>query len=109
MKVREVKPIAHQGTTGMLPLMAGVALGAPEYGAGAAAALMGGRLGLKGWQKVGQMSDIARNTAFARAASATGRERENVLALLRSRMEPVGKRNKFADILSSPIAQIAPR
>jgi len=59
------------GQTAGLPLVGGLSM----------LGLRGAHLGA---QKVGQLSDRARNAAFARAAVATGGARENVLSALSS-------------------------
>lgn len=59
------------GPTGVLGTATGLALG-------------GAKLGQLGWRKVGQLSDRARNAAFARAAMARGAERNDVLSALAS-------------------------
>lgn len=109
LKIRDVAPIQHGGTTGFLPLMIGTALGAPEYGAVGSAAMMGTGAVRQSVQRLGRMSDVGRNTEFARLAAATGRDRADLIASLRSRMEPVGKRNKFSDFLTQTVAPALPR
>jgi hypothetical protein len=65
----------------------------PGLGAGAFTA---GKLAHMGFQKVGQLSDRARNAAFARAAVARGGERDQVVSALTSHpqvMRELQKRN----------------
>lgn len=63
-------------------------------GALTAAGLGGAKLGQLGWRKIGQLSDVARNVAFARAAMARGPERENILSNLMSHPQVVRELEK---------------
>lgn len=72
-----------------------VGLGGQIPGLGAAA-FTATKLGHMGFQKIGQISDRARNAAFARAAVARGAERNDVLSALTSHpkvMRELEKRN----------------
>ncbi len=54
----------------------GQSAGFPLVGLAGTTALKGAHLG---WQKIGQMSDLARNTAFARAATSSGQARDDLI------------------------------
>lgn len=65
----------------VLAELMGQSAGLPVLGGASMLGLKGAQLG---FQKVGQLSDRARNAAFARAAMARGQDREGVLSALAS-------------------------
>lgn len=91
-----------------LPVMAeilGEGQGLPGIGlAGVTAA----KLGQMGWQKAGQLSDRARNAAFARAAMARGNEREGVLSALASHPKVIRELAKRHGALTAAPGSMGP-
>lgn len=60
----------------------------------------------------GRYHDIATNTAYAKLASATGPQRENLIDILRNaeaRSNPVGRSQKLLNRLPSPVRRALPR
>lgn len=114
MKVREPGATpSHLPSLGTLLGGIGLELGG-MHGAGtlaaAAAGGMGGvRLARHGAQVLGQKSDITRNKTFAEWASATGEKRDDLLDILRSRIETPRSPYKIGNLLSSPAISALPR
>src|SRR5882672_3489136 len=102
-KVGGGNPLNYAG-----PLMAEagsyLGLGGSYPGLGTAA-FMGLKGAHMGFQKVGQLSDRARNTAFARAAMASGQSREGVLSAIGSHpkvLRELQKRGNVPALTASP-------
>lgn len=100
MKPREVGPL-NAGTGIGVPALLEAAgyFGHPELSA-LGGAIFAGSMLRKGVQYGMQKSDLARNALFAKAASATGAEREPIMSLLRSHAQNIGQSNKFTNALS---------
>jgi hypothetical protein len=100
MAVREVgggNPLQY--VTPVAAELIGQSAGIPFAGLAGTLALRGAHMAS---QKVGQMSDLARNSAFARAALATGPAREETINRLLAHPKVVRAMDKSRNALTSP-------
>jgi hypothetical protein len=102
-KAMEVRPVGGGNplsyVTPVAAELLGQGAGLPGVGFFGVGALKAAHLG---WQKVGQMSDLARNAAFARAALATGPERQATINRVLSHPKVVRQLQKSGNALTAP-------
>lgn len=114
MAIRDVaKGPGHLTTAvSMLPAAADLLLPTPGIGSAISGTLLGSRAVGNVASRLGRRSDIARNQNFARAAMATGEERNALIQMLRGelvRRNPIGTGNKLMNLSTSPLLQLMPR
>lgn len=100
MEVREVgkgKPLQY--VTPVAAELLGQSAGLPGAGLLGTMALKAAHMG---WQKTGQMSDLARNAAFARSALATGPAREDTIRRVLAHPKVLRELQKSGNALAAP-------